>query len=303
MKVNIISLFFSTFVFLCINNIIANTNNFSWKGKIISQKTGESIPNAHLIINSLNRRILFVSNSRGLTEINYINYSENDSVVVSAIGFRKDTIACKDIKLLKDIQMLPASYYLSEAIVKPQKIKTNKVGNNALTTFRTCHRGYNNKMAIYLPKDSLDGKILKVRYYLKSFATKESKYMPIGVGLYQKNNDGSFGKSLLDVQIIARLNKGNWLSVDLAEYNIDFPENGVLVAMEILPSEYYINKGYLTDTNTLNQQGCYNTPSIGFTKKPHSKRAIESWQYYQNVGWTNKYCKGRYFLINIEVEQ
>lgn len=291
-----------------LTNLSGQDNIFQWHGIILSESDSKEIPFAHCIIKPLNKPfLLFISGDKGDVTIKYYNYSKNDSIFITCIGYKtyKNTISS-----IKDTLFLsPESYIINEVTVVPKKSKLKTLGNKASFTIRSSQLLFNFCKVIYIPnEDSLTGKIIKIRYYMHDFLDSEFQYRPFNVKLFKTDENSDLpGAELLKDELIVMLprNKGKWLEVDISHFNIEFPEQGIFVGLEALSEEFYLSNGYIT-SSTINDgrlKNRINSLSIGYTAKKYTNSNIVSWDYNPYYyGWTKKHMKNRYFLIQIIVK-
>ena len=129
----------------------------------------------------------------------------------------------------------------------------------------------------------------------------EWKYRPFRFRLYEGGE--GIGKELLKNEIIAYLqpDDNNWVTINLSPFNIDMPSNGVVVSVEALSAEYYINHGYIE--TVISKNGLVNSISVGWTFDGiRGGKGIESWRYSEYNGWHQRNSKNNFlYKINIEV--
>jgi hypothetical protein len=261
---------------------------------------------AYVIISSPDRNLIFVSDEYGKCKIQFDNCTASDSALVTCIGYKNSKVLLSSIK---DVIFLePTDYKLNEIVVKPAKSRLIKLGNLANIAISSYQIGFKGQKVIYIPNSGITGKIISIRYYMHDFLEKEFKYRPFRVRVYepQKNSD-SVGTDLLKKELIAMLprKEGNWIEVNISQWNILFPSNGIFVGLEVMPAEYYLRNGYIKTETILmdHHHNRTNSLSIGCTLKNRSKLDIQTWDYFNHTtGWTQKYSKDFFPLIQIIVE-
>jgi hypothetical protein len=272
---------------------------------INSSDNNKPVSFAYVIISSPDRNLIFVSDENGKCKIQFDNYAASDSVLVTCIGYKNSKVLLSSIK---DVIFLdPTDYKINEIVVKPAKTRLIKLGNFANITFRSSNFIFGSQKVNYIPNNGITGRILRIRYYMHDFFEKEFKYRPFRVRIYGKTeNSDSVGSDLLKKELIVMLprSEGNWLDVDISQFNISFPSNGIFVGLEVLPAEYYLRNGYIkTKTITIDHHNLPNSVSIGCTYDKSSRPHIQTWDYFNpTTGWTQKYNRGFIPLIQIIVE-
>jgi hypothetical protein len=269
---------------------------------VISADKNKPVSFAYLIISSLNRNLIFTSDEAGKCNIRFENSTASDSVTVTCIGYNPTKILLSSVK---DIILLePIDYKINEIVVKPTKTKRIKLGNLANYTFRsTSAFGFGSQKVNYIPNNGITGKIKSIRYYMQELSIKDSKYRPFRVRIYEKKeNSDSVGCDLLKKELIVMLprREENWLDVDISQFDISFPSDGIFVGLETLSAEYYLRNGYIKSTTII--KGRYNisnTLSIGCTYDKSPRPSIQTWDYYSpSTGWAQL---GRGFIPIIQI--
>lgn len=264
--------------------------DFVWNGQIVSQKeNGISFVNVQ--VKSGNHRYLFNSDEKGFLGISYNTYTPSDSITISCIGFKTQTIACRNLTTLKELKMEEESYLIGEVVVVPKKIKLVKLGNLSSFTFRSCQISFDEQLAIYIPNKGIDGKIMTVRVYMHDFFEHDWKHRPFRLRMY----DGSkiVGEELIKEEVIASLKpkKNHWVDIDVSQFNLPFPKNGVVVAVQAMSKEFYMQNGYIKSAyiKSSGMHSRINSISIGYTTRGKSDPDIQYWLYYNEViGWAQK---------------
>lgn len=240
-----------------------------FKGKIVDNL---SQPISYVTIKSENNNFYF-SDAEG----NFIipQTITKESYVFSCVGY-----ASKNLILTSEtsniIKLDKLTFELNEVVVsfnKKEK-KIENLGNNNIGIGRLFPKiGY--QYAVYIKnEDRKEGLIASVSYFIRKPPGGDASG-PFRVRLYQLDPiTKQPGKDLLNVNLIVNGNKDwTWFTVDLREYNIDFPENGFFVAMETLPVINYI-KG--TTKSNGYYENAYNLPGLGFNS---NKKTGFSWVY------------------------
>jgi hypothetical protein len=283
----------------------AQTSNYQWSGQVVS-KEESGVEFANIQINSGDRRYLFTSDEKGFLSINYNTYSSNDTVTISSIGYATRRLPCSDLSQQKEIRLEKEVYQIGEVVVVPKKVKLVKLGNLSSFTFRSWQISFDEQLAIYIPNKGIDGKIIAVRVYMISHASPDWKYRPFRLRLY----DGSkiVGEELIKEEVIASLKpkRNHWVDIDVSQFNLTFPKNGVVVAIQAMSKEFYMQNGYIKSAY-IKSSGTYNrinSISIGWTTRGKSDPDIQYWLYYNEVtGWTQKYMHPEdKFLIQLVIK-
>lgn len=267
---------------------------------VISSTDNKPVPYAHFYIHSQSKYLLFISDSYGRLAIHTDVDHQIDTVSVSCIGYEIKKAILSNIR--DTVYLKPTVYEIGEVIVSPKKLKKISIGNKALTTIMSTSISFGKQRALHIPLEDLEGEIQSVRYFMHSFfkRSKDFAHWPFRVRLYKEDSNRGVGEDLLKEELIVMLprGEGKWLEVDLTPFHLSLPEKGIFVAIEVLPSEFYIKNGYVK--SELLDGGWINSLSIGITNFKHTKLDIQTWDYNPDFGgWNQKYCKDHYLLIQL----
>jgi hypothetical protein len=289
-----------------------NIKYFNWKGKVISNLDSAIIPYATIKVFSNSRIFIFNANKDGLAEVSYCNPTQLDTIFISSIGYKPVFISCIKLTNKNIIYLCEDIISLNEVVIKSQKkIKTITLGNKASFALGSGGANFGGQGALFIPDENIKGKIIKIRYYMGGVVLSmlggydELLYHPFRVRLYDKDTiHQTVGKDILNKNLIISLNKGKWIEIDIAEYNVCIPKGGIFVGFEVLPKEYYFNEKIIS-SEKIGKQNFINSISIGKTKVSKNCK-LEDWIC---ISPYNKWMKmsGRpkdnwISLINVEVK-
>ncbi len=226
-KLAILFLFFAT-------GVIAQT-----KGVVKDSITGNPI--AYVSIWVENENIGTTSEENGEFHIN--TNDKNKNLIFSALGYEKKTCKVSDAKY---VSLSPAAYKLDEILIVNRKdkkqLEIGKTKNAVAEAFDNGPR----MDAKYFPYHP-DYK--KTRWIKKAIILTDSKIenATIKLHLYTVDENGYPGEELLTKNFIVYLKKGiHKQEVDLTDFNLEMPKNGIFVVFEKL----LIEKNKLTKTIT-----------------------------------------------------
>lgn len=280
--------------------VYSQNNIYSWSGTVNSTNE-ERLPYAHIQIKTQKQHYLFMSDEKGSIDIEYYPYTQNDTILVSSVGYKTFMISNDKLTKLKSIYLEKEIYEISEVTVLPKKYKFITLGNLKNSTIRSTQILYDAQKALYIPNNGVNGKIDKVKIYVNDFSEGKWKYRPFRLRLY--DGEKIVGKELINQEIIACLapKEKNWVEIDLSYFNIDMPKEGLIISVNALSYDYYKNHGYV-NSKTINRNRI-NSISIGTTKNSKSNLKLESWDYFnQSTGWTQKFCKDEYYLMHVIIK-
>jgi len=304
---NILKLLFSICFFYCYE-IFSQETYFSWEGRIKDKYSYEFIPAAHVRVISEGRVFLFAADNIGKVIISYYKPTSDDSVLVTSIGYKPLSLSMREFQKTSEIQLESDIYSLNEVVItteKRKKQKTFRLGNTAPFAIGSSSGSFGRQMMLLIKHENITGKIIKIRYYMKDPPNSDGwRLRPFRVRIYDLDTLNNIpGNDLLKEILIVSLKKGNWLEVDISDYNIQLPNKGVFVGMEILPAEYYLSNNIITHI-TSGKNNAFNSVSIGYTLRlKKSKTSFESWVFYPHAGWKREIFGDTDYLINIVLEK
>ncbi|MDR2929263.1 MAG: hypothetical protein LBV41_13870 [Cytophagaceae bacterium] len=273
------------------------------------------IPSAHVRVFSDGRVFLFAADAKGRVNIEYSSSLASDSVQVTSVGYKPFRLLCSELKKNENIVLESGNYFLGEVVVKTEKSrkrKTMKLGNTDLFALGAGRGMANFQYVLYIPYSMYAGTVLKVRYYMGSIVADRFKSIgtfknrPFRVRLYEKDTlNNTVGRDMLDDILIVSTDKGGWFEVDVSQYGLEMPRQGVFAGFEILTKEYYTNREITKELmSTFDEENSTNSVLIGWT---HQKKGtlIEKWRYNPFADkWSQEDGPpDSYYLINIEVEK
>jgi len=238
-------------MFLLIENVsysqTMNEENSSIIGKVIDSHSKEGIPYATVTLPKSHKGM--VTDSLGYYKMPITKNELNTFMYISALGYSVDSILIEQ-QLLGDTlttEMIVNEHNLQEVKVFPKVFKFQKLG----ITKPSKSPGYWNygmpglQRAIFIPNSKylINCTISSLSFYLDTVGFPEA---PLRVRLYSVRADKVYPDvDLLQSNIIIRNAKGGeFVNVDLKDFQIEFPENGIFVAIEWLyeSEKFYYKK-------------------------------------------------------------
>lgn len=231
------------------------------KGTVIDSISQQSIPYVNIWVE--NENIGTTSNETGQFEI---NESLKDKILIfSAIGFKTKKINSNTIGM--EIKLSPEITELEEVLIsnnsKSKEIKVGEFKDEDIKLNMACW----SKpwiLARFFPyeKEFDETRFIKS---IKIRTTSDIKNAKFNIRLYQKNENGEPGEFLYDKNIIGIAKKGKRLTeIDLSEYDIYFPKDGLFIAIEwfIIEENKYEFKVKWVDTKKKEKKISYE-PAYG----------------------------------------
>jgi hypothetical protein len=173
------------------------------------------------------------------------NHPKSDTIEFSYLGYKKAKISVNDFMdsngptiFLKEKPM-----EIGEVKVVPKKYTTTIVGIKEKKPWGLQYANIfsGNKGNFLENKKKETGWIKSVSYYLHEDGYPNA---PFRVRIYEVDKKNKPGKDLLKENLVVSAKKSGWFTIDVSDYNIAFPKEGVFVMMEWINSgeKFYFEK-------------------------------------------------------------
>jgi hypothetical protein len=221
-------------IFLHVN--ISNAQEMKYSGIVRDSETGIGIPFASVVSYIGNWVNGVYCDSLGYFSITINN--QPDSICISSIGYQTCQVKVHEISdKLHSIKLKPKIYSLATVIIKPRREKI--VGLIHSIRPEKNHGAPGTIRASYINNNVYKNAYIKEIIYNvnRDKGYSENCMEMVRVHLYQFNTRDSMpGKELLPENVIVYINSKTPLplKVDVSKYNIDFPDEGIIVGYEYL---------------------------------------------------------------------
>ena len=256
MKKLLFFLFISTQVF---------SQRINFEGKLVDAKTQEPIVYANISFLNSDKGISSTEDGTFLMNLNekYLN----SKVHISCLNYKDTIVVAKDL-YKKTLFLNPISEVLNE-IVLTKKIDKCVTLDEVKKKVEAIHTSGMRMIAKYFPnskKNSCCNYISTIEIHFSKRHSKQSKFR---FRIFDKDEKtGNPKNDLLKINIPLTLKPGDLkLTVNLEDYNIEMPENGLFIAFEKLFIPF---NEYGKNENDENSEVLY-SPVVGFTKYPKKK--------------------------------
>ncbi|QMU64219.1 MAG: hypothetical protein GKR88_07900 [Flavobacteriaceae bacterium] len=175
-----------------------------------------------------------------------INNNVTDSLLISVLGFEDKILSVSKIK--DTIFLNTKIITLKEITLSNKKIEYGYFKKNGKFIRSALNRVI---VAMYIPNENKKNEyITHLHYRIKKFGNELSTVRPhlLSVNKLTKNPN----KEILNENIVIDINEKNKiLSIDITDKNINFPKEGIFVALEWVGNTKNLGFGYskLTDNN------------------------------------------------------
>lgn len=221
---------------------------------IVVDEYNEPIPYVNITIrNGEYNNYGWMTDDKGVFRISADVFGENDSLILSCIGFNKKEVAILELNINKEniIALQSKSYKLNEVVVSDSKLYkiVKEIGNHKNRTdggnFFPLHaelsvfiknsynkKGYLKSIKIKLRKRELG---LKTRLWKQ---TNDNSPMNMRMHVYSASeNEKGPQDELLQESVIVPINTNKkWIIVDMEKYHIKFPKEGLFIGFRYLPA-------------------------------------------------------------------
>ena len=214
----------------------ANKGNL-WHLTVIDDISLKGIDKATLSINKTN----YIANTDGIISIDKATIIPKDPIIVSCIGYKSRVIEpSEDYQYPDTVKLSILVTNLNEIEVRSNTTKQIIMGDvrKNYNSHRVCHP--EQELAQFIPNEKkIKGIITEVEYVLNN--ELHGVEMPFKVSLYLKSKGSIFPAEELtkDSIIVYNPEKKRKATVDISKYNIQLPEDGVIVTFETLSPAYY----------------------------------------------------------------
>jgi hypothetical protein len=225
---------------IIISSILICTNSIAQisfvNSKVIDESSQQPIAYANIAV--LNKRIGTSSNDKGdflIVTNNELN--ENDSIIISAIGYYDTVISLLNVQ--KRTYLIPRRYEIQEVYIKPKEknlVVLNKVDSKNLNSTWGCY-GHSFIIARLFKKEE-DYKDFNYIQSINIYTEKHLQKFKFNLRLYTYDSISDKPIENLNYENIivttpSKFGFGqNKVEVDISEYRIIFPDEGMIVGLE-----------------------------------------------------------------------
>ncbi len=221
---------------------------------IIYIKDYDENPISYANIYNVKGKFGIAANNEGKAIFKHSKISNEDMFTVSALGFSDTIIQFSKITENAIIHLSKKSIFLNEFTISTEVRKEVNLGAKRNNSFRG--KGYSAfyegfQVGLYIPHDSNHIRLKRLEIFVTDLGRFDT---PFRIRLYRTDTSKLPIDDITKESFILKANKGNeWVKLDLSEYNIYIPKEGVIVAVEWINcgEEYF----YESDSRTTNYYG------------------------------------------------
>ena len=267
----------SVFLFLLISMPVF-CQQVLFNGELLDAKTKEPVVYAN---------ISFLKTTKGISSKENGKFSMyidqkymNQKIHISCLNYKDTVINASAIK--NSILLLQPKQNQLEEVVLTKKVNRTFLQDQVKKKVHGVHSAGMRMMGKYFPSDKKNKYCNYISKVVLYFSKRHNKKAKFRVRVFSKNeNTGLPNDDLLNVNLPVIIEEGQLSAeVDLSNYNIEMPKNGVFIAFEklFIPFNEYGKKQSESDGDVLY------APIIGFAKYKY-KRPKERTYYYVKGKW------------------
>ena len=254
-------------------------------GQIINDSTKEAVPYANIWIE--NEDIGTTSDQFGKFSFNQTFIGKN--LVVSAIGFERMITRIESEAII--IKLTSRFYEIDDVIIKPSgnsdKLVIDKFDDSKINSYYACGDKPWITAKLFKYEDRFESK--PFIYSLKLLTNNHIKSCTFGLRFIEVDELGAPGNELLNKTVIVKAKKGKHIvNVNLSEFYIEIPKNGLFIAVEwliIKKNKYEYIYHDFSDEIVSKEKRVEYEPSLGTVPKDNND---SSW-IYDKGNWKKAY--------------
>lgn len=244
-------------------------------GRVVNEETGEGVAFATISLSPTDGLYTDLTGGFSLE-----NESIGNSIIVSCVGFKMDTILVQTKEL--KISLLPKTLALAPIVISDGKIKSTRVGapkkRKGNVTFWALP---GSQWALFVPAEAgKSGSLMTMIHYQLDkghLSSSEAANSFFRIHLYE-NNAGFPGRDLLGNMIVHPDRITGWQSIDISKFHLMFPKNGLFISMEWLPNAPSSNYEY----SKIGSKEKFTGTQYGFKLNGHEPSNSELKTFYYN---------------------
>lgn len=237
------------------------SQRIDFNGKLVDIETKEPVVYANLSFLKSNKGVS--SNEDGTFSMNVSKKYLDYQVHISCLNYKDTIVFAKDIQR-KTLQLQPKSFLLDE-ITLSKKVNQSILLGEVKNRVEGVHTSGMRMLAKYFPNDKRVDccsylETIDIHFAKRSKHRKKSKFR---IRIFSKDeNTGLPKEDILNVNLPVEIEDGQEVTtIDISNYNIEMPENGLFIAFEKLFIPF--NAYGKNESETENE--FFYAPIIGYT--------------------------------------
>lgn len=264
--------------------------SFRIRGMVVSSESEQPVEFASIQVKNSKKGA--VAGFDGKFEIAATFEEMTDSISIYRIGYEPRAMSVKALSSLEfhKIFLTPVSIQLDTVGVSVKKADIEREGNRGVVVGSLYLDTHGQQVALFIRnKKNKSGRIKTLSFFLSGKGNTEA---PFRIRVYGLNDSlGCPGPELLpDILVVKPASGKGWFDVDVSQYNIRFPQNGMFVAMEgIYPGDYIHQMESLKENTGMTDEepGDFIEGSLDYGQRIGYSRFSknETWHYSLSHTW------------------
>lgn len=269
-------------------------------------ESGTQAPVPYVSLSLPNGKLGILADHEGYFELKLDYTLSFDSLIVSCMGYYRDTLIVAPSKskgLFVDLRT--RTYTLPEAVVRPEKYEAVSLGNKKGTATGSIYLDtHGQQSALFVQnKKNIEGRLSSIAYFLSK---KGNTKAPFRVRVYNVDSAGKPGVDLIkDVIIVKPEESKGWYKVDVSHEEIDFPAEGLFIAIEgVFPDDYdyYMGDAGFVDLKQVGKSK-ENLLAYGQRLGYNKREGKNTWHYSMSKVWFQLEKKAFGVMMSATIEQ
>ncbi|MGK0455380.1 MAG: hypothetical protein ACJAYY_002875 [Paraglaciecola sp.] len=238
------------------------SQKIEFKGKLVDSKTQDPVVYANISFLNSNKGIS--SNEEGTFSMNLNEKYLEFKVHVSCLNYKDTLVFAKD--LYKKTLFLKSLNIVLDEITLTKRIEKSVVLGEVKSSVEGVHTSGMRMLAKYFPRDKRVSccsylETLEIHFSKRNAHRKKAKFR---IRVFTKDNETGLPKEdILNINLPVEIKEGQKITtIDISNYNLEMPENGVFIAFEKL----FIPFNEYGENNKATENEFYYAPIIGYAK-------------------------------------
>lgn len=270
------------------NQLISQTTSFT--GKLLDQETKQPVVYANLSFLNSNKGVS--SDEDGFFSMNLNETYLKSKVHISCLNYKDTVVFAKELNN-KIFYLIPKSVVLDEIIVNKRTEKSVVLGE-VKNDVQGVHTTGLRMLAKYFPNDKrikccTNLETIEIHFSKRKSQRKKAKFR---IRIFSKDPKSGLPKDdLLNVNLPIEIEYGQQITtIDISNYNLEMPENGIFIAFEklFIPFNEY-GKNEKDSENEF-----FYAPIIGYAKYSKKDRNDNLYFYVKGIWQLSPLTKTKY---------
>ena len=153
-----------------------------------------------------------------------------NKISLTHVSYEKLEVDSLVLRMVYSVYLTPSKYELKEVVIGKERDKN----------YSSVNFGWNDKAATFIPFEN-KASIKKIKFRVRDYSgVKGLKYLSFKANFYTVGEDGRPAIPLIENDLLVENKEGrNWAALDVSNYNIKVPEEGLFLVFVIPEREFY----------------------------------------------------------------